>query len=145
MTAEEIDDYLAHQRVCRIATVSADGAPHQTPLHFVWVRPLLWVSSVVQSQRWKDIQRDPRVSAIIDSGATYAELQGVELRGTARIVGEVPRLGAADAQLEAIEQLLESKYRQGLSPFDGKHAWLAIAPSKIVSWDFRKLAALTAD
>jgi hypothetical protein len=25
---------------------------------------------------------------------------------------------------------------------DGRHAWLRIAPSKITSWDFRKLATL---
>ena len=25
---------------------------------------------------------------------------------------------------------------------DGRHAWLRIAPLKIVSWDFRKLATL---
>ena len=25
---------------------------------------------------------------------------------------------------------------------DGRHAWLRIVPDKIVSWDFRKLAAL---
>jgi hypothetical protein len=26
--------------------------------------------------------------------------------------------------------------------YDGRHAWLRITPAKIVSWDFRKLAAL---
>jgi hypothetical protein len=26
---------------------------------------------------------------------------------------------------------------------DGRHAWLRVVPSKIVSWDFRKLAALS--
>jgi len=27
-------------------------------------------------------------------------------------------------------------------PHDGRHAWHRLVPDKIVSWDFRKLAAL---
>ena len=53
------------------------------------------VYSLTRSQRWTDIQRDPRVAAVIDAGEHYHELHGVEIEGDAVVVGPVPR--AADA------------------------------------------------
>ena len=42
MEPAELDDFLSEQRTCRVATVGADGAPHATPLWFVWDgKPLL--------------------------------------------------------------------------------------------------------
>ena len=34
MTAAELDAFLAEQRTCRVATVSADGRPHISALWF---------------------------------------------------------------------------------------------------------------
>lgn len=141
MSAEERDAFLAEQRTCRIATVGAAG-PHVTALWFAWDGAALWLTSVVRSQRWADIQADPRVSVLVDAGVEYGELRGVELRGSARVVGEVPRVGAPNTELEEPEQLFASKYLGGEMIHDERHAWLRIEPHKIVSWDFRKLAEL---
>ena len=141
MSSEELDTYLATERTCRMATIGPDGAPHQSPLYFVWNAGRVWVSSLVRSQRWSDIERDARVSVIVDSGGSYGELCGVEICGVATRVGEAPRTGQPNAELEQIEAMIAAKYNEGLSAHDGRHAWLAIAPDKIVSWDFRKLVA----
>jgi hypothetical protein len=141
MSEVELDQYLATQLTCRLATNSVDGPPHQSPLYFVWNDGVLWTSSLVRSQRWKDIERDPAVSVLVDSGDFYGELRGVEIHGVAVQVGEVPRVGEPNPQLEAIEAMMTAKYNQGLSAHDGRHAWLQIKPTKLISWDFRKLEA----
>src|SRR5689334_24779811 len=79
MSAEELDTFLAEQRTCRMATVGP-GGPHVSPVWFVWSGGALWVYSLTRSQRWTDVQRDPRVSAVIDAGHHYDELHGVEFR-----------------------------------------------------------------
>lgn len=140
MTTEERDAFLASERTCRVASVSGDGAPHVTPLWFVWDGTQLWLTSVVQSQRWADLQRDNRVAVIVDAGHDFLELRGVEIRGRAEVVGEVPRAGEAVAELEVPERLFSLKYADGRMRHDGRHAWLRITPQKIVSWDFRKMA-----
>jgi PPOX class probable F420-dependent enzyme len=140
MTTEERDAFLSSERTCRVATVGEDGAPHVTPLWFVWDGTRLWLTSVVQSQRWADLRRDTRVSVIVDAGYDFGELRGVEMRGVAEVVGEVPRTGDPVAELEAPERLFSGKYADGNMRHDGRHAWLCITPQKIVSWDFRKMA-----
>lgn len=142
MTPEELDEFLHDERTCRVATIGADG-PHATPLWFGWDRSQLWLYSITRSKRWADLQRDPRISVVVDAGVDYLELRGVEITGTVEVVGEVPRSGEPDDRLTGIEAAFAQKYMGGSQMFhDGRHAWLRVAATKIASWDFRKLAAL---
>jgi hypothetical protein len=143
MTPEEVDQFLAVERVCRVATVGAEGQPHVAPLWFVWDGTDLWLNSTFRSQRWRDVERDPRVSVVVDAGVEFTELRGVELSGAVRIASEVPRTAEPRADLAGPEQLYAEKYA-GSPDFvpDGRHAWLRLRPAKLVSWDFRKNPAL---
>jgi hypothetical protein len=144
MTTAEVDQFLATERTCRVATVSQDGRPHVAPLWFAWDGTSLWLSSVVRSQRWTDLMRDPRVAVVVDAGVEYMELRGVELSGAVVPVGEIPRTATPDPVLDQPEQLFADKYTGGVKfPADGRHAWLRLTPEKLVSWDFRKLATLS--
>jgi pyridoxamine 5'-phosphate oxidase-like protein len=148
MTAGELDAFLTEQRVCRVATLTASGAPHNAPLWFVWDGTCLWLYSIVKSQRWTDVMGDARVSVVVDAGNDFFELHGVELRGSLEQVGEVPRTGGPeddpydDPELEAAERLFAPKYLgkpDGPMHHDGRHAWLRLRPEKIASWDHRKI------
>jgi len=141
MAPEERETFLRDERTCRVASVGGDGSPHVTPLWFVWDGASLWLTSIVRSQRWTDLQRDGRVSVIVDTGHDFMELRGVEIKGRAEVVGEVPRTGEPNAELEVPERLFADKYAGGRVHHDGRHAWLRITPEKMVSWDFRKLVS----
>jgi len=139
MSDAERDAFLAEQRTCRVATVGPRG-PHVSPLWFVWVDGAVWLHSLSRSQRWTDMTRDPRVAAVVDDGVDYGELRGVEIRGRVEVVGEVPRTGEPEPRLEPVERTFAEKYAgRSEIAYDGRHAWLALRPEKIVSWDFRKL------
>ena len=142
MTPEERDAYLAETRTCRVATVGLDG-PHNTALWFYWDGTYFWMQSITRAQRWADLQRDPRVAIVVDTGVDYFELCGVEILGSVEFVGEQPRTGEPNAALDAMEPHFFAKYFNTSEVFhDGKHAWMRIKPTKISSWDFRKLASL---
>ena len=142
MTSDAIDALLAEQRTCRVATIGPDG-PHATPLWFGWDGRYLWLYSITRSQRWADLQQDPRIGVVVDGGGDYFDLHGVEITGTVEVVGEVPRTGEANDDLMAIEaQFARKNFGLDQMFHDGKHAWLRVTPGKIASWDFRKLADL---
>ena len=144
MTAAEVDEFLTAERTCRVATAGRGGRPHVVPLWFVWDGESLWLSSVVRSQRWTDLTGDPRVAVVVDAGVEYTELRGVELSGAVVAVGDVPRTATPDSVVAEPERLFADKYSGGVPvPPDGRHAWLRLTPDKLVSWDFRKLAALS--
>jgi hypothetical protein len=144
MSEQERDAFLGEQRTCRLATLGP-GGPHVSPVWFVWHEGALWIYSLTRSQRWTDLQRDPRVAVVVDDGHHYAELHGVELEGQATVIGPVPRTGGEPQTMEIRElaepeRLMARKYSgSDQLTHDGRHAWLRITPDKITSWDFRKL------
>jgi hypothetical protein len=144
LTSDEVDAVLAEQRVCRVATLTAAGAPHVSPLWFVWDGTSLWLYSILRSQRWTDLLRDPRAAVVVDGGGEFGELHGVELRGRFEPVGESPRTGKEDdPELATPERLFAAKYmpESGAGMFyDGRHAWLRMTPEKAASWDHRKIS-----
>jgi hypothetical protein len=146
LTPAEIDLFLRGQRICRIATLTSSGAPHVSPLWYVWDGSALWLYSIVRSQRWTDLLRDPRAAVVVDGGDDFGDLHGVELRGSFEPVGEAPRTGEQElAELDVPERLFAAKYianPDGSMYHDGRHAWLRLVPEKVASWDHRKLGSL---
>jgi hypothetical protein len=141
MSAEEIDAFLAEERTCRLATHCPPRGPRLTALWFVWHDGAVWLNSLIASQRWADLQRNPEVAILVDAGTDYQELRGVELTGSVEVVGEVPRRGEPVPELKEPERQFGLKYRG--TPhvvYDGRHGWLRLVPSHVLSWDFRKLA-----
>lgn len=142
MTAQERDTFLTTQPICRVATVGPSGRPHVSALWFVWDGTALWLNSLVRSRRWTDLEKDPRVSVIVDEGSTdFLGLRGVELEGKVQPTGEIPRLGDPVDALTTPERLFAEKYigNGGAFSYDGRHAWLKLIPETAVSWDFSKL------
>jgi hypothetical protein len=138
MTKDELDAFLGEERMCRLGSVDANGHPHVSPLWFVWDGSALWLNSIVASQRWTNLMRDPRISVAVDGGEGYVELRGAELIGRVEVVGSAPYT-EPDPALAGVEQLWGAKYATGEFFIDGKHAWLRLVPEKVVSWDFRKI------
>lgn len=140
MEPAELDEFLGAQRTCRVATVSPDGAPHISPLWYVWDGTSLWLYSITRSKRWAALRRDPRVAVVVDAGEEYSELRGAELSGTVEFVGEAPRTGEPVPELVEVERRFARKnFGIDEMPHDGRHAWLRLTPDAIASWDFRKL------
>jgi PPOX class probable F420-dependent enzyme len=145
MTPGERDEFLASHLTCRVATINADGSPHVTPVWFYWDGAAVWIYSITRSQRWTNLQRDPRVAVVMDDGDEYFQLRGVEFRGEAEFVGEQPRVGEPVAELEEVERRFAKRNsweREWI--YDQRHAWIRVRPAKEVSWDFRKLGDATA-
>jgi pyridoxamine 5'-phosphate oxidase family protein len=82
-------DYLATQRLARLATAGPDGSPHVVPVGF-HVNPALGVIEIGGhalggTRKFKDVQREPRVSLVIDDLESVDpwKARGIEVRGRA--------------------------------------------------------------
>ena len=138
MSSDELDDVPAATSARAPSRRSGCKGRTRARSWFVWDGTSIWLYSITRSQRWTNLERDPRVSVLVEAGEDYIELRGAELMGSVEQVGEVPRTGEACPELAEPERLWDEKYGLAL---DGRHAWLRLTPRKIVSWDFRKLSA----
>lgn len=142
MSAAEVTAYLDEVRVMNIATNSPTGHPHLVAMWYAMLdgKPVFWTFG--KSQKIMNIRRDPRITALVESGEQYAELRGVELVGTARIVediDEIVRIGATVAERYNGPVAVSEPGMQFIRKQAEKRLGVVIDVSKTVSWDHTKL------
>jgi PPOX class probable F420-dependent enzyme len=135
MSADEVTAFLDEERTLNVATIGPTGAIHLVAMWYVVEDgcPLFWTYE--RSQKVANLRRDARMTALVESGDTYAELRGVELVGRGEIVtdhDEALRVGRA----------LATKYYgdpSGVESAGAKRVLVRLHVDQTVSWDHRKL------
>jgi len=78
-----------HHPINVTATLAQDGTPHLTTLfHVVDDRGRIAFWTYGRSQKIRNLERDPRISMLVEDGEDYFELRGVSIQGRARLVEE---------------------------------------------------------
>jgi len=107
LTNAEID-YLASQRLGRLATVQADGSPQVKPVGFLFNPQLCTIDvtgfNMAASQKFRNVGRNGRVALVVDDIASEEpwRVRFLEIRGTAEAIsapGGSAGAGGADADL----------------------------------------------
>jgi pyridoxamine 5'-phosphate oxidase family protein len=88
-TEKELD-YLAGQRLGRIATVGADGQPHVVPTSFRYNPDLDAIEvgglRMSQTKKVRDVRRTGRASIVVDDVLPPWSPRMIEIRGTAEVL-----------------------------------------------------------
>jgi PPOX class probable F420-dependent enzyme len=139
MTDEEVRAFLEEQMVMQCATVGPHGRPHIVPLWFVPDGTELRGWTYAKSQKARNLERDPRATIGIEEGVQYQELRGVMLECDVELERQVERvaeygLALVDRYAGGGEEAREAFRKQA-----EKRVGLRFVPSRIVSWDHRKL------
>lgn len=135
MTAEERAAFLRDNSKCALATIDPEGYPHVVAMGFYVEDGAFWMTSYAKAQKVLNIRRNPKVGLMIETGASYAELQGVMVRGACEIIEDV----------EIVRQVMNHRRsaaesgRRGALDSAPKRVALKIIPHKTVSWDHSKL------
>ncbi|MFM7536859.1 MAG: pyridoxamine 5'-phosphate oxidase family protein [Acidimicrobiales bacterium] len=149
MTPEELDDYLGVPRTLNIATIGPTGRPHLVAMWFGFVGGDRFSTGTIafwtfgKSQKVMNLRRDPRMSALVESGATYAELRGVELEGSARLVDDPDEvLAIALAVSPRYSGPVDERGRGFLAAQARKRVGVLFDVERVVSWDHTKLGGV---
>jgi PPOX class probable F420-dependent enzyme len=139
MSDEEMQGFLQEQKVMQVATLGPSGRPHMTPLWFVPDGTELRGWTYAKSQKARNLERDARATIGIEDGVEYQDLRGVMFECDVEVERHADKVaefgfaladryagGAAEAK-EAFRE--QAKKRVGL----------IFRPTRIVSWDHRKL------
>src|SRR5579885_3051009 len=86
MTDEELDTFLNLRHTMNVATYNHDGTIHLVAMWYGFIDgdPAFWTYK--SSQKILNIQRDPRITCLLEDGDTYETLRGAELVGTAELI-----------------------------------------------------------
>lgn len=142
MTETEIQDLLADSPKVQIATINRDGSPHLTTLFFAMQDGRIAFWTYASSQKVKNLERDLRISALVEDGLDYSELRGVSINGVAELVTDPARIraiGLAVAAGMAGGADIGAAGREGIERQVPKRVGVIVTPQRIASWDHRKM------
>ncbi|MBW2243385.1 MAG: PPOX class F420-dependent oxidoreductase [Deltaproteobacteria bacterium] len=143
MTEDEQREFLANAHTIIISSIGKDGVPHPMPMWFgVEDDGVIVMSTFTKSQKIKNLERDPRVSLLVEDGEEYSKLRGVVIYGKAELVRD-------DDEVVEILMLINSAslpegtdadaLRTSLRATAPKRTGIRVRPDRIVTWDHSKL------
>ena len=143
MSPEEITDFLAEGKVANFATIGPNGRPH---LAAMWYFPLgdgIATWTYRSSQKAANLSRLAQATVLIETGDSYEQLRGVSMECDVELVEDSEKVALLGVELmrrynpskEAATAATQFVRLQA-----AKRVGLVCTPTKIVSWDHRKLA-----
>ena len=145
MSDAEIRDFLASNMKVQVASIGRDGMPHLTTLFYVVLDGRICFWTYATSQKVRNLERDPRISALVETGDDYEELAGVSVQGTAEIVRDadgIRRIGTAVVAAMSGGADLGDLGRDIVEHQVTKRVGIVVTPTKVASWDHAKMTAL---
>jgi PPOX class probable F420-dependent enzyme len=142
MSEAELARFLDDERVLTLATIGPGGRPHLMPLWYVPEGFTLLAWTYGKSQKIRNLERDPRATVQIEAGRdVYGELRGAMLECDVAIERDPERV--ADVGLRLMTRYIgaapSAAGRAGVLKQAPKRVALRLTPTRIVSWDHRKL------
>jgi PPOX class probable F420-dependent enzyme len=145
MTEDEAAAFLESQLKVQVASIGLDGAPHLTTLFYVMQEGRIAFWTYAASQKVRNLERDPRISCLVETGTDYFELAGVSVQGTADVVRDTDRIrevGTAVTSAIASGADLGELGREIVENQVRKRVAVLVTPTRVASWDHHKLNAL---
>jgi PPOX class probable F420-dependent enzyme len=149
LTSDEVDALLRTARRMVLVTTGPDGVPDPVPMWFVLddAGDVL-MRTYAASQKVRNLERDARFAALVDSGEHYVELKGAQLTGTVEVVDDVDHVCDVFAALMVKYEGLDPEHvdavRTAYRDRAPKQRVLRLHVTRVVSWDHGKQASLAA-
>lgn len=143
-TDEERDQYLKDGWTLQVASMGPKGYIHLVAMWYVLDGGDLCFTTFRKSQKILNLQRNPKMTCMLESGKKYQELKGLVIEADA-IIEDDPQ------QTARIMAMVGEKYNGIPAPMETPEAALKVAskrvvvrirPKTIYSWDHTKLGGV---
>ena len=118
-----------------LTTIGASGYPHSVPIGYFRVGDEIYIGCRHPTQKTRNIERNPRVSLLIESGSTMADIRGLMIQGDADLVtDDAERLPLARAAARG-RGVSEAELPSSVNPGG---AYIRVRRHRVISWDYAK-------
>ena len=141
MSEAEVFAFLNEGHTMSVATNGRDGYPHVMAMWYGFLdgKPAFW--TYAKSQKIRNLERDDRITLMVEDGDTYAALRGVMLAGRARVYRDAETvMKVGESVYERYNGPVTEQTRPVVEHMGRKRVAVCIEVERVVSWDHRKLA-----
>ena len=141
MTPAEVNELLASQHKVQLATNGHDGFPHLVTMYYVLIDGQITFWTYRTSQKALNLERDPRISCLVEVGEQYFDLKGVLVQGAANRIDDPAAVIEIGRRISAVfsEPLAGDASTGYVEHAARKRFGYAVEPTRIITWDHTKL------
>ena len=145
MTDDEMRVFVRAHRTVILSCNGAEGYPLSTPMWYAIDKDgAFCMATFRKSLKVKNIERDNKVSLLVESGVKYAELKGVLTYSNAELITDLDRVTDTLIAIAGTDPLTAGadpgSLREALQAKAAKRVLIYCKPIKVVTWDHAKLA-----
>jgi nitroimidazol reductase NimA-like FMN-containing flavoprotein (pyridoxamine 5'-phosphate oxidase superfamily) len=123
------------ERVCHVATVSPRRIPHIVPVCHVVVNGKLYFASEKDARKVRNLRATPSIAVTVDLYSDdWAQLKGVMIQGTAKLIDKGPRFRGIRKRLYA----KYPQYPQQAALAQSDSVIVEVTPTNVFSWGLEK-------
>jgi PPOX class probable F420-dependent enzyme len=141
LTDEEQRQFLEDGWTLQVASVGHKGYPHLVAMWYVLIDGEIQFTTFGKSQKILNLKRNPKITAMLESGRGYSELKGLVVEGEAEIIDDNAHtamvMGRVGAKYNGLPIPTETSEQQMKAA--SKRVAVRIKPVNVVSWDHSKL------
>jgi PPOX class probable F420-dependent enzyme len=147
MSDDEIDAFLKGGRRVQVATLDGGGQIDVVPMSYLFWNGRLALWTDPASQKIRNLRRNPHIACLVEAGDQFENFRAVQLRGRAEVIEDLQSSRQAGELLFARHGSgsLTEEARSAVAALAPHRVVVVVHPERVVSWDHRKLGAITPD
>ena len=136
MSKEEVDAFLDSKPGWMMLTSQgSDGYPHTVPIGYFRDGDRIFMGCRDNTQKVKNIERNPKVSLVIEDGKTMSDLRGILFRGDAFVVREDEERLKISRLAAKLRGAPEDEWPTTAS---ADAVFIKVDSPRVTSWDYSK-------
>ena len=143
MTDAEIGTFLRSHWLMVMGTNGKDGFPHLVTIAYKLWGDRISFSSYRKAQKIKNLERDPRISCLVETvGEQYGDIKAVLVHGAARLITDAPEYREWRESEWGQLPRPSDEHAKGAKPFEeivDKRLLVVVEPERVTSWDHSRL------
>ena len=136
LTDAEIEQYLdSRPGWIMLTTIGRDGYPHTVPIGYFRLGDEIFMGCRHPTQKTVNVERNPKVSLLVESGGSMQDIKGLMIQGEADIVVDDD---------ERLELMREAARQRGTAEDDlptepsAGGAYIRVRRHRLISWDYAR-------
>ena len=90
LTPDEVIEFLDQRAEWAVLTsIDAHGYPHSVPLGYFRIGDSIYLGTHTDTQKVRNLERNPRITVLVETGDAYNELRGISIDGEAKQVQRI--------------------------------------------------------
>ena len=134
MSIEEAQEFLdSKPGWIALTTIGPDGYPHTVPLGYFRLGDDILMGVMGNTRKLQNIQDNPKVSLLLESGSSMQDIKGLMVQGTATVHSDPE---------ETLHFAREAARRRGVAepdlPTEARQGtvYIKVTPARFRSWDY---------